>query len=144
MTTPERPSAHLSWAELGCHDGTPYPAVYTDRALVLAREFEVVRDRCGQQPIVILSGYRTPAWNRKVGGARQSQHVEGRALDLRPPSGLTVAAFHVLILAWARDGLSQIRGVGRYDRQGFVHIDIRPSVRLVRWDGGKVRSGDLA
>lgn len=135
--TPERPSEHLSWVELACHDGTPYPAVYTDRALALGREFEAIRKRCGDVPIVVLSGYRTPEWNRKIGGARYSQHVEGRALDLRPPTGMPVAAFHALILKWARE-LSQIRGLGRYAT--FAHIDIRPSARLVRWTGARVEA----
>lgn len=132
------PSVHLSWAELACHDGTPYPATSTDRALALAREFEVIRNRCGDRPITVLSGYRTPAWNRKVGGARQSQHVEGRALDLRPPTGMTVAEFHALILACARGESSKIRGLGHYVT--FVHIDIRESKRLARWTGARVEA----
>ena len=35
-------------------------------------------------PIIINSGYRSEAVNRKVGGVRNSQHLIGQAVDIRP------------------------------------------------------------
>ena len=35
-------------------------------------------------PIIINSGYRSEAINRKVGGVRNSQHLIGQAADIRP------------------------------------------------------------
>ena len=35
-------------------------------------------------PIIINSGYRCEAVNRKVGGVRNSQHLIGQAADIRP------------------------------------------------------------
>jgi uncharacterized protein YcbK (DUF882 family) len=98
---------------------------------MLAAAFEAVRTAAGGLPITVLSGYRTPEHNRAIGGARHSQHVQGRALDLRPPAGWSVARFHALVLSLVES--TNIRGVGRYAR--FVHIDVRPGPRLARWSG---------
>ena len=131
------PSTHLSWRELACHDGTPYPAEWVvERALPLAEAFEDVRAACGGLPIRVLSAFRTTEHNRKVGGARTSQHVQGRALDLCPPGEMSVDAFHDIILRVARTPGSRIRGIGKY--RTFVHLDIRPSDRLSRWTGSGV------
>ena len=35
-------------------------------------------------PIIITSGFRCEAVNRKVGGVRNSQHLVGQAADIRP------------------------------------------------------------
>ena len=127
----EGPSDNLFWSELQCKDGTPYPNKWRDnRALDLALAFEAVRAMYGK-PIKILSGYRTEKHNRAIGGARFSQHVQGRALDLRPPDGVTIAKFYADIKknAWNFG----IRGLGKY--RNFVHIDVRPADRMVSWSG---------
>lgn len=125
------PSKNLSWKELACHDGTPYPRKFIDdgRVYRLAQSFEDIRSLCGNHPITILSAYRTPEWNKKIGGAKFSQHVQGRALDLKPPIGYNVKEFYNLIRANCAD--FGINGIGLYVT--FVHIDIRPSSRLVVW-----------
>lgn len=132
------PSSHLSWAELACKDGTPYPAHWrATRAPLLGAEFERIRAVVGQ-PLTIGSAYRSPSHNRKVGGARKSQHVEGRALDLYPPAGWTIERFYRVIREVAAQPESLIYGVGRYPR--FVHIDIRPAPahgHLIAWDGAR-------
>ena len=43
--------------------------------------FQPCRDHFGV-PIYVSSGYRCPELNRAIGGAKRSQHMEGRALDL--------------------------------------------------------------
>ena len=69
------------------------------------------------QPIELLSGYRTPATNAALkGSARDSMHMYGRAADIRIP-GVAAADLAALMR------LLQVGGVGRYDRQRFVHID---------------------
>ena len=127
---------HLSWAELACHNGEPYPAEWrATRAITLGLEFEMVRRECGNRPIIISSGYRTPPWNLRVGGARHSQHVQGRAIDMRTPGGMTLDDFAVIVLGVAR--LREIiRGVGVYP--WGVHMDIRECQRLVHWQGTRV------
>lgn len=133
-----KPSAHLSWHELACKDGTAYPLKWqTSRAVPLAAAFEAIRHACGGRPISVLSAYRTPEHNRRIGGAKHSQHVEGRALDLRPPAGYDVSEFYRVVSDLARSSVPSIRGIGKY--QTFVHIDIRPGAHLALWRGAGVK-----
>lgn len=124
------PTKNLTWDELKCNDGTPYPHewIKNGRVYKLARAFEQIRTLCGSHPIHIYSAYRTSEWNKKVGGAPKSQHMYGRALDLHHTT-LTNEEFHRLIKAYAVD--FGIGGVGLYKR--FVHIDIRETDRLYAW-----------
>jgi hypothetical protein len=148
---------HLSEEELACHDGTLYPFDQVDdedtqgrtwretRAAKLGGMFEKIRALWGL-PLPILSAYRTVLYQAKLKAAAQgndavaqpdtSQHPKGRALDLRPPAGVSVAEFHVKILVEFEAGrLDELGGLGIYDR--FVHVDCRPRVggRLARWSG---------
>lgn len=127
------PSEHLTWEELSCSDGTRYPLHWWDRAHQLALAFEEVREAIGC-PLRVLSAYRTPAWNARIGGARMSQHVEGRALDLSPMgTGITVERLLEVVLAKAHDPRAIIRGVGIYP--SFIHMDTRPTAALVVFRG---------
>ncbi len=131
------PSAHLSWSELACRDGTPYPDQWrVSRARPLALCFEEVRQYI-DAPIQILSGYRTKSHNRKHGGARKSQHVHGRGLDMATPDGWSFDFFLWHILSVANRPGSLLRGIGVYPWWG-VHIDTRPGTRLARWRGERV------
>lgn len=129
------PSKHLSWKELACKDGTPYPIEWKKRARNLSIVFELIRRECGSKPIRITSAYRTYEWNKLIGGARNSQHKLGRALDLLPPKRMTSRRFYKKIrkLADSSPEIRGIRGIGRY--KGFVHVDIRSSWKLVVWTG---------
>lgn len=124
------PSTHLSWKELACKDGTPYPEefILDGRVFKLAAVFESVRNLCQDKPIIILSAYRTLEWNRKIGGAKNSQHVQGRALDLKHTK-LFNAEFYKII----KENIDYlgITGLGLY--KTFVHVDIRPTNRIVYW-----------
>lgn len=69
----------------------------------------------------VLSGYRSPehnAWLASVsrGVARDSQHMNGNAMDIRFPG---VPVFKIRQAARSL----QMGGVGFYPRSGFVHID---------------------
>ncbi len=90
--------------------------------------------RCGLMvPISITSGYRSPAYNRKIGGARNSQHCLGTAADIKA-KGFSAAELHAEILRRYRAGLLPgLRGLGLYPT--FVHVDARVSSRLHRWTG---------
>lgn len=131
------PSPHLTWQELSCKDGTTYPErfVIDGRVFRVAQMFEAIRLFCGEKPLKILSAYRTPSHNRKIGGARFSQHVEGRALDLKPPKGMSVEMFFSLIKSGAE--AMGIGGIGLY--KTFVHVDIRSVDRLVVWSGNGIK-----
>lgn len=128
------PSPNITWNELSCKDGTPYPHEFVrdGRVFQLAQTFESVR-QLYNKPITILSAYRTPTYNKKIGGARYSQHIHGRALDLKPPKGITIDKFFNDIRAVASE--LGIGGIGKYPT--FVHIDIRLANKLIIWHGSR-------
>lgn len=66
---------HFALSELWSHDDHSF--VQNDPALDL---LEALRLRVG--PLVVVSGYRSPAHNMAVHGAAHSLHVQGRAFDL--------------------------------------------------------------
>ena len=62
----------------------------------ICRWLEVLREKVAQ-PIIINSGYRSPQLNRKVGGAANSNHLTGCAVDIRT-SGYEQAICYAAIL----------------------------------------------
>src|SRR5215831_2953043 len=82
-----------------------------------------VLDAVGESRATILSAYRTAETNAMLarttfGVAEHSQHILGRALDLRLDSKIAVA------MNAARS--MQRGGVGWYPHSGFIHIDSGP------------------
>lgn len=127
-------TAHFAVDEFACRDGSTYPAEWiATRLHPLCLALEVVREKAGK-PIKILSGFRSESYNRKINGARLSQHVQGRAADITI-AGMDAGAVHDLVLALYRDGAIKIGGLGSYP--GFTHLDVRDSARLVRWGGSR-------
>lgn len=125
---------HFSLNEFKCKDGTPYPEKWiSSRLKPLCDQLEILRSYFSS-PVTITSGYRTVEHNKKIGGAKASQHVQGRAADfvvkdtLYPP-GLV----HEVALVLYDKGELKIGGLGKYEK--FTHIDVRSSKRLVRWQG---------
>lgn len=135
------PSKNLSWSELSCKDGTPYPDEYRlDGTVVnLSFVFEQIRTVCGNRIIKIHSAYRSKKHNTSIRGAKNSQHVLGKALDLAPPKGYTVKKFYDLIKTLAQTNVNEIGGIGLYPT--FVHIDIRKRVngKITYWKGSGVK-----
>lgn len=129
------PSLHISWEELACRDGVPYPAnfVADGRLIELVVVFERVRQHFGSKSLIINSAYRTLSYNKKVGGAPKSQHLHGRALDIQPPRKTSITTFYEELKQNAE--WMGIRGLGKY--KNFCHIDIRESNKLVTWDLSK-------
>lgn len=135
---PPEPSAHLSWAELACNDGTPYPTAFrTTRLPELVRAFERIRELCGF-PLIVNSAYRTEAYNRRIGGAKASQHIEGRALDLCPVKGGAKGLEALRKAAQQARAEGLLRGIGIYS--GFVHVDTRPG-QAATWSGARTPEG---
>jgi uncharacterized protein YcbK (DUF882 family) len=82
-----------------------------------------VLDAVGDSRATILSAYRTAETNAMLarttfGVAEHSQHIVGRALDIRPDAKLSEAM--------ARARAMQRGGVGWYPHSGFIHIDTGP------------------
>lgn len=72
-------------------------------------------------PIYINSAYRTPAYNKKIGGASKSYHMQGRAVDHHAKGKIAL-----LELARFYESIGCL-GIIVYPNSGFVHIDSRTS-----------------
>ncbi len=114
--------------EFACKDGSPVPDELLSNVSKLAKNLQVLRDHLGK-PIVINSGYRTPAYNARIGGAPASQHKLAKASDIRV-SGMTSVQVQKEILKLIAAGKMHNGGVGLYNT--FVHYDVRPGA--ARWD----------
>lgn len=75
----------------------------------------------GRRPYGVISGYRSPATNahlrsRSNGVAKQSLHMQGKAIDIRLPG----CELHQLQRAAKAMGVG---GVGLYSQAEFLHLD---------------------
>lgn len=100
--------------EFRCKDGSDTILISTELVALL----EEIRQHFNR-PITIVSGYRTPSYNRAIGGASQSQHVLGTAADI------TISTINPLLICRAAETLlGNSGGIGHYvDR--FTHVDVR-------------------
>ena len=82
------------------HDDDPLPSDGIIRNLILlAQRLETVR-QLFDRPILIHSGYRTPAHNKAVGGVKNSFHLKGMAADIVIPgkAGRVLAMHHLALV----------------------------------------------
>lgn len=70
-------------------------------------------------PVVLNSAYRSVQYNKQVGGAPNSQHMQGKAFDIKITSTLTRERIHSLA--------KKVGFTGFGDYNTFVHIDIGPA-----------------
>lgn len=77
------------------------------------------------RPLVLSSATRCKEHNEKVGGAPASQHLEGRAFDIKCHDANMVQALAALAEKLGFRGV----GIGR----AFLHVDTRPGPEA-RWE----------
>lgn len=106
---------------------SPWGDTVVDPALL--EKLNDIREAYGK-PIVVNSGYRSPAHNAAVGGVQNSMHVLGKAADIRPTSK---NAADLPELQRICDALNVEGGVGFYNT--FCHVDVRG--HRARWDNRK-------
>lgn len=111
-------STHFSLEEfIAPNDPNRPSAAALANLRALAAVLEVLRVRA-DRALEITSGYRSPAYNRAVGGAAMSLHTTGLAADIAAPDDM-------LELAALASQIAEIGGVGVYPGRGFIHVDIR-------------------
>lgn len=77
-------------------------------------------------PIIVTSGFRSPAVNSAVGGVWNSRHLLGRAADIRTPPQF---ASSISFALWIESSGIPFTFLQSYhpERGGHVHIDYLPS-----------------
>lgn len=114
-------STNFRVREFACKDGSD--PIFIDSELVSV--LQKIRNHFGKA-VTITSAYRTPAHNSKVDGTTYSQHLYGKAADIKI-SGVTPKK----VAACAEALLPDKGGIGIYDT--FTHIDVRATKS--RWNG---------
>jgi uncharacterized protein YcbK (DUF882 family) len=108
-------SNNFNLQEFQCKDGSCM--VKVDERLL--EKLQQLRDRFNK-PIQIVSAYRTPDYNKKVGGAAKSQHMEGKAADIKI-NGVTPMQVALEAVKLGFHGI----GVYTHDGNYFTHVDVR-------------------
>lgn len=112
--------------ELRCHDGTDLVKVHPALIVVLQGLSDAVREDLGHHvPIYITSGYRTPEYNKAIGGVDSSYHTKGMASDVYVANSQWDEN---CVAQWAMD--FGAGGIGTYhpneSRSRFNHLDVGP------------------
>lgn len=120
---------HFALAEFACKDGSCVPDSLIPNVQALAEQLEILRVHI-DRPIVIVSGYRSAAHNKRIKGAARSQHLYAKAADIRV-AGYSSPELDRDILELIAAGKLRDGGVGLYS--SWVHYDIGKPGR--RWRG---------
>lgn len=118
-------SKNFKVKEFRCKDGSDRILIDTD---FVTNKLQKIREHF-DAPVTINSAYRTESYNKKVGGAKSSYHMNGQAFDIvvKGHTPLEVARYAQSI---------GITGIIQYNT--FVHVDSRTNKYWARNDNGKV------
>ena len=114
-------STNFRVKEFACTDGSDPIFIDSDLVNVLQK----IRNHFCKS-VTITSAYRTPTKNKACGGETYSQHLYGKAADIKV-SGVTPKK----VAAYAETLLKNKGGIGTYST--FTHIDVRATKS--RWKG---------
>ena len=117
-----RLSRHFTLAEF-CNwqkysANVPTPQQIANMAYGCRQLLEPAREAIGC-PIIVNSGFRNEAVNRRVGGVRNSQHLQGQAADIRPKDPAQFQRLVAFLKAHAQTD-QLLTG------PGWLHISWRP------------------
>ena len=114
--------------EFDCKDGTKVPDEFLQNVQEVANNLQILRDYLKVPVRVTGSGYRTKSHNKKVGGAKFSQHLTASGADINA-DGYTQKELAKEIEKLITKGKMKEGGIGIYTN--FVHYDIRGT--KARW-----------
>lgn len=113
-------SSNFKVKEFACQDGSD--PIFIDSELVSV--LQKIRNHFGKA-VTITSAYRTPGHNKNVGGTTYSQHLYGKAADIK------IQGISPKDVAKYAETLLDEGGIGIYNT--FTHIDVRSTKS--RWQG---------
>ena len=129
LQDPDCTPAHFSLSELddsaacgGGFDGGKVPPLEVQTNVRrLMWKLEALRHQLHDAPLLVSSGFRSVACNRRAGGVSNSQHLYGTAADL-VSHGASLCA---IARAARTAGFSGILGPGAAGHNDHVHVDSR-------------------
>jgi hypothetical protein len=99
----------MKTAGLAFIDNAPDLAAADQLRALASRTLERIRSLCGDNPVLISSGYRSPELNAAVGGATNSAHPFGCAADFTIPGfGSVEDVCHAIKPHLAEFGIDQL------------------------------------
>lgn len=119
---------NFTYAELNrCNSdwsgGNVSAATARANALVSMWKLQALRHALGDRPITVNSGFRSVTCNRNAGGATNSRHLYGDAVDL----GAGSMGFCALAKQARNHGFNEILGPGYTGHNDHVHVAHRSS-----------------
>lgn len=126
-----RLTKNFSLEEFECKCGCKMPADIEENIKELADNLQALRDVIGR--IDLTNAYRCKEHNADVGGAIDSQHIKGKAADIKS-NALSPSEIASIVEDLMKNEKFKTGGIGIYNT--FTHVDIR-GVRA-RW--GKTKS----
>ena len=103
-------------------DNTPSYRTQEQLKKLCNEVLEPIRIKYGK-PIKITSGYRCPELNRKIGGARNSDHIFGDAVDFKPVNGSVKELFDLAEQMVKNKEITCRQLIDEYN-YSWVHISI--------------------
>lgn len=100
-------------------------------SMTLLKHVQTLRDLCGA--LKITSAYRCEAHNKAIGGSPRSQHVLGRAIDLKPAGDFLAPKPKDALAKLKKQAvdLDIFNGLGlSYEK--FLHLDCREG-KKAKW-----------
>lgn len=86
-------TSHVEWQK---ENSNPPKEVIYNLQQLCENILQPIRDGLGI-PIKVTSGYRCPGLNKAVGGAKSSQHLEGKAADIVLSTGSNLLIFEKVL-----------------------------------------------
>jgi uncharacterized protein YcbK (DUF882 family) len=117
---------NFSLEEFECKCGCKMPEFVKKNVAELAENLQVLRDEVGR--LDLTNAYRCKAHNADVGGSVNSQHLLGKAADIKS-SYFTPSEIAKTTDDMMKNETFKIGGIGIYNT--FTHVDIRGS--RARW-----------
>lgn len=91
-----------------------------DALIILCKEvLEPIREHF-DRPVIITSGFRSAALNKRIGGSATSQHSKGEAADFTVPG---VSNYE--LCKWMERKLNYDQLIYEYGESGWVHVSYR-------------------
>jgi uncharacterized protein YcbK (DUF882 family) len=111
---------NFSLEEFECKCGCKMPAFVKNNIIELADNLQALRDEVGR--LDLTNAYRCKKHNAEVGGSVKSQHLLGKAADVKSKI-FSPSEIYQHVEGMMKNETFKIGGIGEYNT--FTHIDIR-------------------